>query len=633
MCGISGYFSRGERIATVSLEEANRRQGHRGPDGSGVWRSADNRVGLGHVRLSIIDLSTGAQPITSEDVNRHIIVNGEFYDFERIQRELTTRGHRLTTKSDSEIALHLYEESGVGCMTELRGEFAFALWDETQQRLFAARDRFGIKPFFYAVQDGTLYFASEIKALQAMGVRLAWDEEAIGQSLYSYVGPERTYFKGVKQLPPGCFLVATRDELRVESYWDLDYPDAGDETKLSETEWIERVRKSVSEAVRFRMRADVPVGCLLSGGLDSSAALGLARQHSSGQLKAFTIAFDVKELDESDRAERTAAAFGADFHRIAVTNREFAEVFADSVWHTEGFHYNNHGAARYLLSKAVRDAGLKVVLAGEGGDELTAGYVFCERAMGVGGDAPPAHWPQAVLDLLAARKNGQAGDAVALPELIARAQSLGFPESTFGHMTGRVAIGHGLVRADFAQRWCGRDAALTFFDQFDVPGKINGRQPVHQALYLWLKTGFANYILGGERLDMANAIEQRLPFLDHHLFELMRNVPPSLLRKDGREKWILREAMKPFVTEEIYAAKKQPFVAPGSTLRDGSEMLALAQDLLRSKAAGAVPFINQPVVLKLLEGLPALDPRQRMMLDSTILMMMSAVVLHERYGL
>lgn len=571
--------------------------------------------------------------MTSEDGCRHIVVNGEFYDYERIQRELTGRGHQLATKSDSEIALHLYEESGTDCLQDLRGEFAFAIWDEVQQRLFAARDRFGIKPLFYTVQDGTLYFASEIKALQAMGVRLTWDEEAIGQSLYSYVGPERTYFNGVKQLPPGCCLVATRDELRIEPYWDLDYPQAGVETNFSEAEWIERVRHSVSEAVRLRMRADVPVGCLLSGGLDSSAALGLARQHSSGPLKAFTIAFDVKELDESDRAERTAAAVGADFHRIAVSNREFAEVFADAVWHTEGFHYNNHGAARYLLSRAVRDAGLKVVLAGEGGDELTAGYVFCERAMGVGGDAPPPHWPQAVLDLLAARKTGQAGDDTVLSELVTRAQALGFPESTFGHMTGRVAIGHGLVRPEFARRWCGPDAALTFFDQFDVAGKINGRQPVHQALYLWLKTGFANYILGGERLDMANAIEQRLPFLDHHLFALMRDVPVGLLRRDGREKWILREAMKPFVTEEIYTAKKQPFVAPGSTLRDGSEMLDLAQDLLRSDAAAAVPFINQVAVLGMLEKLPALDPRQRMMLDSTILMMMSAVVLHQRYGL
>jgi len=228
MCGIVAMYSDREPISSELLRRATERLYHRGPDGQRQWIAAHRRVGLGHARLSIIDLTTGDQPIANEDERLHIVVNGEFYDYERIQRELEARGHRLRTRSDSEIALHLYEDFGAQCLHHLRGEFAFALWDEPNQTLFAARDRFGIKPLFYAVRDGTVVLASEAKALFAAGVPARWDPASFHQanSLVPIPDQDRSLFDGVRQVPPGHYLLVSRGNLQVVRYWDFDYPPA-----------------------------------------------------------------------------------------------------------------------------------------------------------------------------------------------------------------------------------------------------------------------------------------------------------------------------------------------------------------------------------------------------------------------
>ena len=228
MCGIVAVYSRREPISPATLERATKSLYHRGPDGQRQWISRDNRVGLGHARLSIIDLATGDQPIASEDDRTHIVANGEFYEYEAIQRELESRGHRLRTRSDSEIALHLYEELGPQCLHQLRGEFAFVIWDEKQQTLFAARDRFGIKPLFYAWHNDTLYIASEVKALFAAGVPARWDEESVYQS-FTFGGHQmRTLYDGVHLVPPGHYLIATEKHFQITRYWDFNYPVASD---------------------------------------------------------------------------------------------------------------------------------------------------------------------------------------------------------------------------------------------------------------------------------------------------------------------------------------------------------------------------------------------------------------------
>jgi asparagine synthase (glutamine-hydrolysing) len=277
MCGIVGVFSSSAPVSEVAVTKGTLALHHRGPDGQRHWFSPDRRVGLGHARLSIIDLATGDQPIANEDDQIHIVVNGEFYDYERYRSELIGRGHRFRTRSDSEILIHLYEEEGVHCLRHLRGEFAFVLSDERNGLLFAARDRFGIKPLYYAQVGDALYLASEAKALFAAGVRAGWDHEAVFQDLHAALPPDRSLFDGIRQVPPGHYVLASRYHTQVLRYWDLNFPtlDAG-VVPRSDGEHIEIMHDGLREAIRLRLRADVPVGCYLSGGIDSCAKLGVA---------------------------------------------------------------------------------------------------------------------------------------------------------------------------------------------------------------------------------------------------------------------------------------------------------------------------------------------------------------------
>ena len=380
MCGIVALFSRREPVSAAALARATRSLHHRGPDGQGQWLSADGRVGLGHARLSIIDLTSGDQPIASEDERTRIIVNGEFYGFEAIQRELEGRGHRLRTRSDSEIALHLYEDFGTQCLGHLRGEFALVLWDETRRRIFAARDRFGIKPLFYAWHRDTLHFASEVKALFAAGVPARWDAESVYQAAGNTGYQMRTLYEGVHQIPPGHFLLASQGHVQVNAYWDFDYPQrhAGGPAR-ADAEYAAEYRQELEEAVRLRLRADVPVGVYLSGGLDSCAVLGLAARHHAGPIRAFTLTFEQAAYDEGLVAQEMAALAGADFIPIAIRPRDLADHFADAIAQAETICLNAHGVAKYLLSRAVRDAGTKVVLTGEGSDEMLGGYAHFRR--------------------------------------------------------------------------------------------------------------------------------------------------------------------------------------------------------------------------------------------------------------
>ena len=277
MCGIVALYSRREPVSATKLERATKSLYHRGPDGQRQWISADRKVGLGHARLSIIDLSTGDQPIASEDERTRIVVNGEFYGFEAIQKELEGRGHRLRTRSDSEIALHLYEDFGTSCLQHLRGEFALVLWDETQRRVIAARDRFGIKPLFYAWHNGTLYMASEVKALFAAGVPARWDEESVYRSVAFGGHQMRTLYDGVFQIPPGHFMIVTEKHAQVNQYWDFDYPKA-DATapKRSDADYAAEFRHELEGG-----GADSPArGC--SGGGVPERWIGLVRGAGAG---------------------------------------------------------------------------------------------------------------------------------------------------------------------------------------------------------------------------------------------------------------------------------------------------------------------------------------------------------------
>ena len=319
MCGILALFSTQEQISQTFFKQGLESLNHRGPDGRRYWISPNERVALGHTRLSIIDLDGGSQPIANRDNSLQIIANGEFYGFERIQRELKQLGYQLQTNSDSEIALHLYDEFGSNCLHHLRGEFAFIIFDEPNQSLFAARDRFGIKPLYYTIYKNTLYLASEIKALFAAGVPATWDSESFFLVNQGIRVPHRTLFANVHQVPPGHYLIANQSGIQLHQYWDFDYPQVSkSQPQFSFEDGVEQLRAKLSEAVRLRLRADVPVGCYLSGGLDSAAALGMASKHMPGAIQAFTIAFEQEAYNEEKIAREMAESVGANLQVIPI---------------------------------------------------------------------------------------------------------------------------------------------------------------------------------------------------------------------------------------------------------------------------------------------------------------------------
>jgi asparagine synthase (glutamine-hydrolysing) len=634
MCGIVAIFNNEREVEEESLRDAVDALIPRGPDEQSTWFSNNRRVALGHARLSIIDLTTGIQPIASEDGKLHIIHNGEFYDYERITRELESRGHKFRTKSDSEIALHLYKEMGAACLEHLRGEFAFVIWDEENETLFAARDRFGIKPLFYVETPDGLRIASEAKALFASGLEAAWDHESVFQNLFFSFDQDRTLFKNVRQLPPGHYLIARKGVVTIHKYWDVDYPKADAiHSHLSEPECIENVRSMLDEAIRLRMRADVPVGCYLSGGVDSSAVLGMARKYSAGKFTAFTIAFDHPDFDESGPARRMAEFAGAEFRPIPVKGGDFADVFYDAVWKGEMIHYNAHGAARYHLSRAVRSEGYKVVIGGEGADELFAGYDFSSQALLAGSSGGIGKWLKMFGRLLRPKTDTERRIAATSPWLAGLGKTLAFPPHLTDYVADKFTFLHSIIAPEFAMQFAKRDPYREFFRQFDYRKTLYRKEPAKQILYLWMKSLFVNYVLAAERLDMANAVEVRLPFLDHKLFEYGRSIPGSMLAKDGTIKYILREAAREYITDEVYRGLKQPFLAPPTTKRNDDHMFVMLQDILRSDGFAGVPFFDRTAVIKMLDDMCNMDDAARAAMDPILYMMASIGVLHEKYRL
>ena len=636
MCGIFAVFQSESAAAPVSEQMINRALDaiyHRGPDGKGIYISPSGRVALGHTRLATVGIATGAQPISSEDGRINMIVNGEFYDFERIRAELQAKGYKFKTTGDSEIALHLYEEYGIDCLRHLRGEFALAIWDENKQQLFVARDRFGIKPIVYHLNNGTLHLASEAKAIFAAGITANWDQESFFHSVnMQYVLPDRTLFSGINQLPPGHFLIARDSAVTVERYWDLDYGLDEDALSGSEESLIAEFGAKLEDAVRVRLRAEAPVCAHLSGGLDSSAVVGLAMKHHSKPLKCYSISFEEESYDELIIAKEMAEFAGADFEPIFVSQKRLVECLADAVYYSEGFAVNGHLPAKYILNQTIRKGGYKVALTGEGADEVVAGYPHLRS------DLFKSDGRQNLLANLHATNKASAGIMLQHGQSL----SLAAVEEKLGYVPGfleaKGTLGHKLcsvLSESFAAQFAGRDAYRELIDCFDIDGQLTGRNRVNQSLYLWSKTALVNYILRtlGDGMEMASSVEGRLPFLDHQLFEFVRKLPLALKIKGTTEKYVLREAVKPVISKTIYERQKHPFVAPPLSRFSDNEADSVVQDVLRSKNFASIPYFDQKKVIALLDSLPDMKAEDRSAVDPVLMTAMSAAALHERYKL
>jgi len=639
MCGIVAMFSQGGVVRPESLDRATRSLDHRGPDDRQHWLDPTSTVGLGHTRLGIIDPAGGRQPVVNEDESIRAVVNGEIYDFARIRDDLAARGHRFRSDSDSELIVHLYEEYGTACVEHLRGEIAFVLYDANRDLLIAARDRFGIKPLVYGRHGGVLMFASEAKALFAAGMPAVWDAESVMQATL-LGGPveDRTFFAGVDQLPAGHVLIATRHHERLVRYWDFDYPVDGSAAVRSETEDREALAEVLDEAVRLRLRADVPVACYLSGGIDSCAVLGLAARHAPRQLRAFTLAFDHADYDESTLARDMAARAGAAYTPIEVRQADIAADFEAALYFAERPLNNANSVAKFQLSRAVRDAGIKVVLTGEGSDEMFAGYPHYRRdlMLSAGTDERTRGAGIAALSRANAVSRGMLmpdGDGLSVASV--RAALGGFAPTwveafaTSGHKLA------GLLRPELASLVVRRDPLAVFVAGLETSRQLRGRHPVHQSMYLWSKSVLPNFILSvlGDRMEMAHSVEGRLPFLDHRVVELSTRLPIDRLIRGSVEKYLLREATRPVVTDAVYRRHKHPFLAPPATAGDTGTLRELLHDTLRGPLLRATPFFEPSRVIALLDSLPARDVQTRTALDGPLMVILSYCLMQRQFGI
>ena len=624
MCGIVAIHSDAAPISCEMLRAATGALEHRGPDGKGYWTGPEHRVGLGHTRLSVIDLETGAQPILNEDESIALVANGEYYGFEEIREELERLGHSFKTRSDGEIVIHLYEEMGESCLEKLRGEFVFVLWDERRRKLFAARDRFGIKPLFYTERNGVLFLASEAKALFAAGIEARWDNESVLRSLFLCVGAEQSLFEGIRQIPPGYVLTRENGVTQIRQYWDPTYPLANGVFHDNEAECIEKTSTLVEEAIALRMRADVPVGCLLSGGVDSSSVLGFASRISDRPMRAFTIAFDDPQFDESELARETAAFAGAEFESVDASKPQLADNFEQSVAHGEIVQYNAHGTARFLLSRAIQRAGYKVVLAGEGADELFAGYGFASTAVLSGGNGSARGKMGALLRLLRPSNTAERIIRQTSPWLVRTARLLNLNPSIMSPLARRMDLMHSMLspaaRID--------DPYRTLFGELSPMENIRGREPAKQLIYLWMKSIFPGYVLSADRADMAHGVEVRLPFLDHVLFDYVKRVPVRILAANGIRKNLLREAARPVLTEGARNRAKKPLLAPSFSGNTKDPLRTVIRDILNSDPMRGNPFFHHRAVSRLADSG---DSDRSATIDPLLLMAASLCIIQERY--
>jgi asparagine synthase (glutamine-hydrolysing) len=637
MCGIFAAMTR-RGLAPERRDAALRTLQHRGPDGSGSWTSRDGRWTLGHTRLSIIGLNNGEQPMTSPDGTVHLVVNGEFYGYREIRDRLRAAGYRFSTESDSEIALHLYDERGMQAAAELRGEFAVIIADERQHSMIAIRDRFGIKPLYYCVLNGEVFFASEIKALLAMGVPAVWDLEGatggIGRS------HEKTEFAGISTVPPGCYAIARHGTVRIYPYWDWEMPTAEQMQRdtRSEAEVVADFRKALLDSVQQRLVADVEVASYLSGGIDSCAVLGLAQQSTGRPIRAFTLTFENPLYDEARIAEAQAKHVGATYHPIPITGREIADAYADAIWHAETQMFNGHGVAKYLLSRAVRDAGIKVVFTGEGADEMLGGYPYYRvDALNANASLSPAEKAALLDQMLGANPATRAfmmPTQVGNPEMKAIERRLGWLPATLNASAAMIAGMAPIFREQLVARTEGYQPLMSALDRLPLAQRVAGRDRLNQVLYINSKTVLPNFILNylADRMEMAHSIEGRVPFLDHHVAEAAARVPVNMKVKGIREKHVLREATKDVLIPDVYDRQKHPFTTP-PTRNPNDPMLAFYRDTFASQAAQEQPIYDMTKVRAALDQLLECPADQRIAWEGGLQRVASVVILQDKFAM
>ena len=598
MCGIAGkfHFDLSARIETSEIERMLNVMSHRGPDGRGAYLGGS--VGLGHLRLSIIDLSTGAQPLSNEDGSVWIVFNGEIYNYPELRKRLLSRGHQFKTATDTEVIVHLYEERAEECVHDLRGMFAFAIWDRPRQRLFLARDRVGIKPLYYCQHGDTLWFASESKALLTdPAVPRDIDLGAICQFLAHYYLPgEQTLFQGVRRLLPGHTLTVENGSVSRRRYWDLEFP--AEPSRCSFEQAADELRELLRRRVLDHMISDVPVGFLASGGVDSTALLSFASQQTDKPIQTFTVGFDDEHFaDERPYARMAAERFGARHHEISMSAEQFGDFLPDYVWHMEDPVCEPPAVALHYVTRMARRH-VKVLLSGEGGDEAFGGYQNYRN--------------QLFLDLV---------KKVAGPGRIPLGRALAALNSG---KPGRLGYYSRALAADLGEHyWSRTSSPWTYFNatsNFFAESFLDGSPAFHDAsfmhtlhhrvrhldtlsrmLYVDTKSWLPDDLLiKADKITMGNSLELRVPLLDHTVLEFAARLPSNYKVRGLETKRVLKRAFQGVVPQEILDRKKTGFPVPYERwLRN--ELRSFVRETVCSDRAIARGYFKANALKKLIE--------------------------------
>jgi asparagine synthase (glutamine-hydrolysing) len=638
MCGIAGIIDFSSSPPSESiLRKMLGMIRHRGPEAFGIYR--DQQVGLAHARLSIIDLTGGDQPIHNEDGSIWIVYNGEVFNYLDLRRDLLARGHQFYTNTDTEVLVHLYEEKGPEFLKDLNGQFGFALWDRRVGRLLLARDRVGIRPLFYYHRGGRLVFGSEVKALLADSrIPRSLNLQTISDVFTGWTPlGGLTAFENIFQIPPGAYALFSQAGMSIHPYWQLSFshPENG-ERSLSE--WVEDLKGLLQDATRIRLRADVPVGAYLSGGLDSTYITSVVKRFFNNELRTFSVSFTDGRFDEAPFQLKAVKAIGTEHRNIRCTEQDIGEVFPHVVWHAEVPLLRTAPAPLYQLSSLVRENNFKVVLTGEGSDEIFAGYdIFKE-------DRVRRFWARQPDSTMRPALFGKL-----YPDIFSsdNKRSRIFLESFFRK---------GLTNTDSPVyshfiRWENTSQLKTFFsgemrDAVDrngsfeerfigaLPKDFMGWNPLSRAQYTEISIFLSNYLLSsqGDRMAMAHAVEGRFPFLDYRVIEFASRVPARYRMLGLKDKLILRKAAAELIPPELAQRPKQPYRAPISRCFLGNPPHEYVTDLLSERGIREAGYFDSKKVATLLakcrrHGDSLLSERENMALVGII----SSQLLHHHF--
>jgi asparagine synthase (glutamine-hydrolysing) len=570
MCGITGIFNKSNSLSINKsvIEKMVSQLDHRGPDDQGYYIS--DTMGLAQSRLSIIDIEGGKQPIHNEDKSIQVVFNGEIFNYIELRQDLLKKGHKFYTKSDTEVIVHAYEQYGLEFISHLNGQFAIAIWDSNKKELILARDRVGIRPLFYTFSDNQEFiFASEMKAIFAHPkISAEIDPAGINQIFTLWVNvPPQTVFKNIYELPPGHFMTVNKENTHVQAYWSMSFPNINDYDDKPISYYSEKLRELLYDSVTIRLRADVPVASYLSGGIDSSIISSLVKKYHNNDLLTFSVAFEDINYDERNFQMEMVNHIQTDHRIVEATYSSIGDVFRDVVYYAEKPMIRSAPAPLYILSRLVRENNIKVVLTGEGADEVFGGYnIFKEdKIRRFWARFPDSKIRPELLTTLYPYIKKDSGQGKNFWQLFFKKGLTDIHNPYYSHKLrwDNTSYIKKFLNKDYLKLFNENDHILHPLENY-INKDILKWHPLSRAQYLEMSLFMSGYLLSsqGDRMMMGNSVEGRFPFLDHRVIEFANTVPPEYKINILNEKYILKHAYKDILPESIVERDKQPYRAP-----------------------------------------------------------------------